>query len=101
MVTSLYDMERAEILRGPQGFLFGRNSIGGAFSVYTRRADPSAGLGGYIQADIAERGRLAVDGAVNIPVNDQFAMRLAGIWLEREGYTENVFTGDDVDGRDQ
>ena len=95
VVTSLYDIDRAEILRGPQGFLFGRNSIGGAFSVYTRRADPNGGRSGYIQTDVGERDRLGVDGAINIPVTDKFAMRLAGYYSEEDGFADNKFNGDD------
>ena len=61
-VTSLYDLERAEVLRGPQGFLFGRNSIGGAFSVHTRRAEIDSN-DGFVNLDLAERDRAAIDGA--------------------------------------
>lgn len=95
VVTSMYDIERAEILRGPQGFLFGRSSVGGAISVHTKRADTDAGMVGYLQADVAERGRLAVDGAINIPVSDQFAMRLAGYYSEEDGFAKNHFDGED------
>ncbi len=101
VVTSLYDMERAEILRGPQGFLFGRNSIGGAFSVYTKKADPTVDDAGYIQVDLAERGRMQVDGAINIPVTDKFAMRLAGYYSEEDGFAENFFDGDDKIAHDK
>ncbi|MDA0272134.1 MAG: TonB-dependent receptor [Proteobacteria bacterium] len=95
-VTSLYDMERSEVLRGPQGFLFGRNSIGGAFSVHTAKAKIDDHPGGYVEIDAAERGRLAVEAAINIPVNDNFAMRLAGYSSKEDGFVENYFNGDDL-----
>ncbi|MEQ9562898.1 MAG: TonB-dependent receptor plug domain-containing protein, partial [Woeseiaceae bacterium] len=66
-VTSLYDIDRAEILRGPQGFLFGRNSIGGAFSVHTKKAEIGASSG-YVDLDVGERGHGVGEGAVNIPM---------------------------------
>lgn len=94
-VSTLYDMDRAEILRGPQGFLFGRSSVGGAFSVHTRRAEVGGSNSGYIALDVAERDRLAVDGAINIPVSDSFAMRLAGIYSEDGAFAKNVFDGDE------
>ncbi|MBT8098079.1 MAG: TonB-dependent receptor [Woeseia sp.] len=95
VVTSLFDMERAEVLRGPQGFLFGRNAIGGAFSVHTRKAQIDA-RDGYVEVDAGERGHLVGEGAVNIPVNDQFAMRLAGYYSTEDGYVDNTVTpGDD------
>ena len=55
VVSSFYDMDRAEVVRGSQGFLFGRNTIAGAVSVYTRRPDFD-GVNGYITGDFAERG---------------------------------------------
>ncbi|SHF34010.1 iron complex outermembrane recepter protein [Microbulbifer donghaiensis] len=94
-VTSMYDMERSEILRGPQGFLFGRNSIGGAFSVHTRKAQVGDSTTGYIETDIAQRGHFAVEGAVNLPVNDNFAMRLAGYSSQEDGFVKNHYPGSD------
>ncbi|MCP3675535.1 MAG: TonB-dependent receptor [Gammaproteobacteria bacterium] len=91
-VSTLYDMDRAEILRGPQGFLFGRNSIAGAVSVHTRKAEIDYSSGN-IELDIAQDGRYAVTGAANIPVNDNFAMRFAGIYAGADPYIENQFPG--------
>ncbi|NOX68811.1 MAG: TonB-dependent receptor [Gammaproteobacteria bacterium] len=95
-VTSLYDIDRAEILRGPQGFLFGRNSIGGAINVYTRQAEVNGGTSGYIELDVAERGHFVFEGAVNIPVSDTFAMRLAGYSSQEDGFVNNLFDGNDL-----
>jgi len=94
-VTSLYDLDRVEILRGPQGFLFGRSSVGGAFSVHTKRA----GIGsndGYLQLDVAERDHLSGEGAINIPLGDHWATRLAGYYSEEDGFAKNLFPSDDL-----
>ena len=96
VVTSLYDLERSEILRGPQGFLFGRNSIGGAISVHTRRAEIGGTGSGYVNVDVAERNRLTVDGAVNVPMTDSFAMRFAGYYSQEDGFVPNFFDGSDL-----
>lgn len=94
VVTSLYDIDRAEILRGPQGFLFGRNSIGGAFSVYTKRAELDS-QSGYIDLDIAERDHAVIEGAINIPLSSNFATRLSGYYSTEDGFAKNVATGRD------
>ena len=94
-VTTLYDLDRAEVLRGPQGFLFGRNSIGGAFSVHTRKAQIDSS-DGYIEAEAGERGIGAVEGAINIPLGDSFAMRLAGFYSTEDGFADNFNGGDDL-----
>lgn len=94
-VTSLYDIDRAEILRGPQGFLFGRSSIGGAFSVHTKRAEVGGGNAGYIDLDVAERGRIATEGAINLPLTDNMATRIAGYYSEEDGFAKNFYPGSD------
>ncbi len=94
-VTQLYDLDRAEILRGPQGFLFGRNSIGGAFSVHTRRAEIGS-TDGYLEAEFAERDTYGAEGAINIPVSDSFAARLAGYYSSEDGFVDNLHGGDDL-----
>ena len=100
-VTSLYDMERAEILRGPQGFLFGRNSIGGAFSVYTAKAKIADAVDGYIDLDAGQGNRLRAEGALNIPVNDSFALRVAGYHSEEDGFVDNLFDGSELIAHDK
>ncbi len=94
-VTSLYDLNRAEVLRGPQGFLFGRNSIGGAFSVHTRRAEIGSS-DGYFNVEGGQRALATADGAINIPVNDSFAMRLAGYYSHEDGFAHNRFPSNDL-----
>ena len=96
VVTSLYDIERSEVLRGPQGFLFGRNSIGGAISVHTRKADVDAGLSGYVDLDLGERGHVVFEGALNIPLTDAFAMRVAGYSSTEDGFVRNFFDERDL-----
>jgi outer membrane receptor protein involved in Fe transport len=98
--TEYYDVDQVAVLRGPQGTLYGRNSTGGAVNMITTRAHTD-GLEGNIEGQYGDYDHKKVNGAINIPIGDQFAVRLAGLWLERDGYTDNDFTGNDVDGRDQ
>ncbi|TNE63034.1 MAG: TonB-dependent receptor [Alphaproteobacteria bacterium] len=93
VVTSMFDMERAEVLRGPQGFLFGRNAIGGAISLYT--AKPKFGeLNGHFDGGVGERGILETELAVNLPVSENFALRVAGYHSEEDGYALNRYDGE-------
>lgn len=96
VVTSFYDIDRAEVLRGPQSFLFGRNSIAGGISVYTRRPDFD-GTSGYVELDVGERGHLVGEGAVNFTLSDTVAARLALYTSQEDGYVDDVFDPDNDD----
>ena len=88
VVTSNYDVERAEVLRGPQGFLFGRNAIGGAISVHTTK--PKLGeFGGFAELEVGERSLLTGEAALNLPLSENFAVRLAGYATHERGYVDN------------
>ncbi len=95
-----YDVDDVEVLRGPQGTLFGRSATGGVLDVKTQA--PVLGLfSGNLQTEYGNYNDFRVKGAVNIPlVDDKLAVRLAGIYQKRDGTSFNVNTGNDIDGRD-
>ncbi|MEM0952834.1 MAG: TonB-dependent receptor [Pseudomonadota bacterium] len=98
--TEYFDIQALEVLRGPQGTLFGRNATGGTVNMITAPAEVGVTLGN-VEAQYGEYDHTKLVGHVNLPIGEDFALRLAGLSLERDGYTENLFTGNDVDGRDQ
>lgn len=101
-VSNMFDMERAEVLRGPQNFLFGRNAIAGAISFYTKKPDFDGGLSGYIDVGVGDRNLTEVEAAVNLPITDNFAVRIAGTKASEDGYVTNTFdpTADKLNGYD-
>ncbi|WP_339670323.1 TonB-dependent receptor [Dasania marina] len=99
-VSSLFDIDRIEVLRGPQGFLFGRNAISGAISVHTTKASLE-GQEGYVELDAGERDIFVAEGAVNIPVSDNFALRVAGYHSEEEGWVDHLPSGDKLLGHNK
>ena len=93
-----YDVERIEVLRGPQGTLYGRNSTSGVVNVITRKPDLEA-IGGDIQVGYGNYDAVDVQGALNVPFSDSFGARVAFTYNERDGYRDNspVADGDDLD----
>ncbi|WP_283418438.1 TonB-dependent receptor [Sphingopyxis sp. Geo48] len=97
--TEYFDLERIEVLRGPQGTLFGRNATSGVVNFVTAKPKP-----GEFQASVdGEYGNFdawKVKGMVNVPLGDTLAVRAAGFYLKRGGYTKNLFDGSHIDGRE-
>ncbi len=85
-------------MRGPQGTLYGRNTTGGTINVITRK--PEEGFSGYVTAQYGSYDTKRVHGALNIG-DEVVQLRLAGFYLNRNGYTKNIGTGSDIDGRNQ
>ncbi len=75
LAFSLFDVDRVEVLRGPQGTLFGRNATGGLANFVTNR--PTDELGGYVNTTFGQRNLLRVEGAVNVPLTDAIDSRLS------------------------
>ncbi len=85
-LMKIYDIDRIEVLRGPQGTLFGRNSTGGAIRIFTKQ--PSHEFDAYIKATAGNFGHYDVTGMINIPVGDKLAFRAQGGYLKENGYVE-------------
>lgn len=91
------DLERVEVLRGPQGTLYGAGSLGGLFKYVTAAPDPGATFG-RVQADgqFVDGGGsgFGLRGAANVPLNDTLALRASGFYREDPGFVDNVTTGE-------
>ncbi len=85
---AMYDLSSVQVLKGPQGTLFGRNSTGGAI-IMTPQA-PGYEFGGYADVKVGNYDLLHLEGAVDLPVSDTLQFRLAGRKLERDGYQSNL-----------
>jgi len=90
-VTELYDIERVEVMKGPQGTLFGRGSQAGAISFVTKK--PTDSFGGYFTSGMGNYGMTHLEGALNVPVTDELSARVAGIYSYRDGYVKNTSGG--------
>jgi iron complex outermembrane receptor protein len=90
-VTSLYDIDRAEALRGPQGFLFGRNAISGAISVTTAKPKLNE-TSADVRVSYSSHDRQEYEGAINMPLGDLWAVRLAAWHTSYDGWVDNLFT---------
>jgi iron complex outermembrane receptor protein len=95
-----YDMDNVQVLKGPQGTLFGRNTTGGAVLFTPNK--PTNDFSGYFDARLGDYDRQEFEGAIGGPIiPDKVLFRIAGESLNREGYTLNLFNGEHLDDEDR
>jgi len=92
--VELVDIERVEVLRGPQGTLYGKNASGGVIHIITR--DPTPEFSGTFAATAIEDDEYRVDGTVSGPLTDDLSYRVTGSAVDDGGFAENVYTGDKI-----
>jgi iron complex outermembrane receptor protein len=98
-LTSLYDVSSIEVLRGPQGTLYGRNATAGSVNIATSK--PTDVWSGYFRSTTGNYGLVNVEGGIGGPIiDDTLLFRIAGIRETRDGYGKNIVTGNDVDNKD-
>uniref|UniRef100_UPI0035CC3E5F TonB-dependent receptor n=1 Tax=uncultured Sphingomonas sp. TaxID=158754 RepID=UPI0035CC3E5F len=98
-LDDLPEIERVEVLRGPQSTLFGKNVSAGAISITTKR--PSFDWGGKAEVSIGNYGLINPKATITGPLTDTIAFRLSGNVNQRDGYFNNVTTGADINNRDR
>lgn len=93
-LLGFYDVDRVEVLRGPQGTLYGRNAIAGTINIITR--EPGNELNGYVTGTVGTYSLVSAEGAVGGPLSDTVSARLSFRTVDRNGYGKNLNTGEDV-----
>ena len=94
--TDFIDLERIEVLRGPQGTLFGQNSTGGTINVISQKPSFDE-TKGKIDLAIGNYGLTKFRGAVNIPLSDKVATRMSVVSTDRDGFSKNILNNQDLD----
>ncbi len=95
---AFFDVDRIEVLRGPQGTLFGRNTTGGAINVILK--DPADEMGGFVEAGFGSFSEFMVRGSVDLPVSDTFLTKFSVYHIKNDGWLENTVAGDDFNDKD-
>jgi iron complex outermembrane recepter protein len=90
-IFDLLDVDRVEILRGPQGTLTGRNSAGGAIKFYSKK--PSGSNGGFVEATYGTRNKIGLRAAADFSLSDTLSARISGVFKSQEGYVDRVDYG--------
>ena len=96
--VDLFDIESVEVLRGPQGTLFGRNTVGGVINI--NRTKPTKEFGIKLQATFDEFNRQDFQAMVNIPIGERGGIKIAGRNLQSDAFTDNVTREENPDNRD-
>ncbi|WP_318011121.1 TonB-dependent receptor [Sphingobium sp. 3R8] len=96
--TAFFDFSSVQVLKGPQGTLFGRNATGGAILYETTK--PGDDFGGFLTVKGGQRNYIQVQGAVDIPVSDIIKVRVAGDYNKQDGYIRNIKTGNTLGDTD-
>ena len=99
--TEFYDVERVEVLRGPQGTLYGANATAGTVNLIFAR--PTNEAGGSVEIEYGDYNSKKIKLAMNMPLADNLRLRVSGMNLRRDGFSTNMFPGkegEDIDGRD-
>ena len=93
-LTAFQDLERVEVLKGPQGTLFGKNAAAGAIHLISKR--PSQEFEAQVGLSLGNYDKYKVEAMVNLPISDDLALRLNVIDNQRDGYRDNLFNGDEL-----
>lgn len=94
----LLDLERVEVLRGPQGMLFGKNTVAGAVSLVTKK--PEDRFFGKASANLGNYNLRTFQGMLNVPISDKVAAKVSVSKTDRDGYIDNITTGNKLDSKD-